>query len=133
MIYNFKIIYIKRIENTQANTLSRKPEYLSNKIHELRVILKQDSDILIFNKQQLVAITRVIRDLWIVKIIRNYLYNTIVTKYQNKPSRGFIKTEEGLLIFIGKVYILMTLRTELVIKIYKLLAYRHQGIRKTKE
>ena len=50
MIYNFKIIYIKGIENTQADTLSRKPEYLSNKIYELRAILKQDSNSLVFNK-----------------------------------------------------------------------------------
>ena len=62
MIYNFKITYIKGIENTQADTLSRKLEYLSNKTHELRAILKQDSDSLVFNKQQLAAMTRVIRD-----------------------------------------------------------------------
>ena len=50
MIYNFRIIYIKGTENARANALSRKPEYLSNKIYELRVILKQDSDSLVFNK-----------------------------------------------------------------------------------
>ena len=68
---------------------------------------------------------RVIRDPWIVKIIGNYLYDTIATRYWNKPSGGFIKTEEGLLTFVGKVYILITLRTELVIEIYELPAYRH--------
>ena len=50
MIYNFKIIYIKGTENTRADALSRKPEYLSNKIHKLRAILKQDGDLLVFNK-----------------------------------------------------------------------------------
>ena len=69
--------------------------------------------------------TRVIRDPWIVKIIGNYPYNTITTRYWNKPSRGFIKTEEGLLTFVGKVYVLTTLRTELVTEIYKLPAYGH--------
>ena len=43
-------MYIKRIENTQVNTLSKKPEYLSNKIYKLRVILKQDGNSLVFNK-----------------------------------------------------------------------------------
>ncbi len=31
IIYNFRISYIKGIENTRADTLSRKPEYLNNK------------------------------------------------------------------------------------------------------
>ena len=77
--------------------------------------------------------TRVIRDPWIVKIIRNYLHDTIAARYWNRPSGGFVKTEEGLLTFVGKVYILTTLRTELVTEIYELPAYGHQGIRKTKE
>ena len=124
-IYNFKITYIKGTENTQADALSRKPEYLSNKTYELRVILKQDGDSLVFNKQQLVLITRVIRDPWTIKIIGNYPYDTIAARYWNKPSGGFTKTEEGLLTFVGKVYVLITLRTELVIEIHKLLAYRH--------
>jgi hypothetical protein len=39
-MYNFKISYIKGIKNARANALSKKPEYLNNKKHELRVIFK---------------------------------------------------------------------------------------------
>ncbi len=39
-IYNFRISYIKGIENARADALSRKLEYLNNKKHELRVILR---------------------------------------------------------------------------------------------
>ncbi len=47
--YNFRISYIKEIENAQANALSRKPEYLNNKKHKSRVILRQEKDLLVFN------------------------------------------------------------------------------------
>jgi hypothetical protein len=39
-IYNFKILYIKGNENARADTLSRKPEYLENKIYELYIIFR---------------------------------------------------------------------------------------------
>ncbi len=39
-IYNFRISYIKGIENARADALSRKPEYLNNKKYKLRAILK---------------------------------------------------------------------------------------------
>jgi hypothetical protein len=56
-IYNFKILYIKGNENTRADILSRKPEYLENKIYELYTIFKQEGDSLIFNSVQLATIT----------------------------------------------------------------------------
>ncbi len=49
VIYNFKISYIKGIENAQADALSRKLEYLNNKKHKLRAILRQEEDLLVFN------------------------------------------------------------------------------------
>jgi hypothetical protein len=48
-MYNFKISYIKGIENIKVDALSKKPEYLNNKKHELRAIFKQEEDSLIFN------------------------------------------------------------------------------------
>jgi hypothetical protein len=50
-LYNFRILYIKGLENARADALSQKPEYLSNKTYKSRVILRADSDLLVFNKQ----------------------------------------------------------------------------------
>jgi hypothetical protein len=61
-LYNFRILYIKGLENAKADALSRKPEYLSNKTHKSRAILKTDSDLLVFNKQQLAATTRLVKE-----------------------------------------------------------------------
>ncbi len=61
-MYNFKILYIKGSENTRANALSRKPEYLKNKTYISKVILKSDRDNLTFNYIELAAIMVIITD-----------------------------------------------------------------------
>ncbi len=61
-MYNFKILYIKGSKNARANTLSRKPEYLKNKIYVSRAILKSDRDNLTFNYIELAAIMVIIID-----------------------------------------------------------------------
>ena len=61
-LYNFRILYIKGLENVRADALSQKPEYLSNKTHKSRAILKTDSDSLVFNKQQLAVTTKLVGD-----------------------------------------------------------------------
>jgi hypothetical protein len=61
-LYNFRISYVKGSENARADALSRKPEYLSNKTHESRAILRADGDSLVFNKQQLAVTTRLVGD-----------------------------------------------------------------------
>jgi hypothetical protein len=50
-LYNFRILYVKGLENARVDALSQKPEYLSNKTYKSRAILKTDGDLLVFNKQ----------------------------------------------------------------------------------
>ena len=57
-VYNFKISYIKKTENTKVDTLSRKPEYLENKTYPSYAILKAESDGLVFNTIELAVISR---------------------------------------------------------------------------
>ncbi len=61
-MYNFKISYIKGNKNARADTLSRKPEYLNNKTHVSRAILKSDKDNLTFNHIELAAIMVITTD-----------------------------------------------------------------------
>jgi hypothetical protein len=61
-LYNFRILYVKGLENARADALSQKPEYLSNKTYKSRAILKADSDLLVFNKQQLAVTARLVGD-----------------------------------------------------------------------
>ncbi len=48
-MYNFRISYIKGIENTRVDALSGKLEYLNNKKYKSRVILRIEEDLLVFN------------------------------------------------------------------------------------
>ena len=57
-VYNFKISYIKGLENTRADTLSKKPEYLENKTYPSYAILKAAPAGLVFNTIELAIISR---------------------------------------------------------------------------
>ena len=59
-VYNFKISYIKGLENTRVDALSKKPEYLRNKIYPSYAILKAESDGLVFNTIKLTTTSRLI-------------------------------------------------------------------------
>ena len=59
-VYNFKISYIKGLENTRVDTLSRKPEYLENKTYPSYAILKVELDGLVFNTIELTITSRLI-------------------------------------------------------------------------
>ena len=57
-VYNFKVFYINRLENTRADALSKKPEYLENKTYPSYAILKAEPDGLVFDTIGLTIITR---------------------------------------------------------------------------
>ena len=56
--YNFKISYIKGLENTRADVLNKKLEYLENKTYSSYAILKVKPDGLVFNNTELTIILR---------------------------------------------------------------------------
>ena len=47
--FNFRIKYITGKENVKVNVLSRWPDYIKEQETELRTILKQDKDDLVYN------------------------------------------------------------------------------------
>jgi hypothetical protein len=108
-LYNFRILYVKGSENAKADALSRKPEYLSNKTHKSRAILRADGDSLVFNKQQLAVTTRLVGDPWTDKIRSAYTDNAEACRQEHVLGKGFARTSQGLLIFLGKIYIPITL------------------------
>jgi hypothetical protein len=131
--YNFRISYVKGTENARADALSRKPEYLSNKTNESRIILKHDGDSLVFNTQQLAATTRLQGDEWTLRVKKQYQSDAMAKAQTERPTGEFSKTEEGVLLFDKRVYIPTGLRKELVTHEHGLPAHGHQGVRKTLE
>ena len=131
--YNFRISYVKGSENARADALSRKPEYLSNKTHESRAILKEENDSLVFNRQQIAATSTLVGDPWTKKIKQQYSDDQLAQHQVAGPTRDFTVNGQGVLLFLGRVYVPARLRKELVTELHGLPAHGHQGIRKTRE
>ena len=49
-IYNFRITHYKRINNVKANALSRKFDYMINKLHQKQQILQKSKNSLVYHK-----------------------------------------------------------------------------------
>jgi hypothetical protein len=78
-IYNFRILYIKGIENTRADILSRKEEYQEEGKTELYIIFCREDNSLVFNSAQLATII-LLRDNYLEKQIQRYYKNDSTTK-----------------------------------------------------
>jgi hypothetical protein len=97
-------LYIKGNENARADILSRKPEYLENKIYESYAIFCQEGNSLVFNLAQLAMIT-ILRDDYLEKQVQRYYRNDSTTKrVLEKPGEGFI-IKDKVIYFHGKIYI----------------------------
>ena len=132
--YDIRISYVKGTENVRADALSRKPEYIGNKTTtESRAIFKIDGEDLVLH-QQLAATTLVVTDkAWAERIKEAYDTDAVAKQQLESPQREYGKTAEGLLTFLGRVYVPTTLRRELITEIHSLPGHGHQGVRKTKE
>ena len=58
-LYNFRIYYIRGKENTIANILSRRPDYIKNIKLELMVILKEKNGALIYATPEITTLTAI--------------------------------------------------------------------------
>jgi hypothetical protein len=130
--YNFKISYVKGSENARADALSRKPEYLENKTHVSRAILKSDGDDLTFNHMELAATMVVTTDHWTPRFKQQYDKDAVAKAQLQKPQTPFT-IHDGILRFSGRVYVPAHLRKEFVAYEHGLPAHGHQGVRKTLE
>ena len=88
---------------------------------------------MVFNKLQLASIIKLVGDLQTDKIKAAYEKDAKACQQEHILGRGFARTAQGILLFLGKVYIPTTLRRELVTELHELLGHGHQGISKTRE
>jgi transposase InsO family protein len=130
--YNFRISYVKGTENARADALSRKPEYLANKTHVSRAILKQEEDGLTFNHMELAATLVVTTDYWTPEFKQQYDKDTIA-KHQLQKTQPPFTVENGILYFQGRTYVPAHLRKKFVEYEHSLPAHGHKGVRKTLE
>ena len=89
------------------------------------VILRQDKDLIIFNKQELAYIIQVNGNALKKQIKQGYNSNLMAKQQAIMLSKGFTRRSSSLLYFLRQAYILLGICTKFVQEFYKLLAYRH--------
>jgi hypothetical protein len=130
-LYNFRISYIKGTENARADALSRKPEYEENKTYELYMILKQEDNVLVFNKVQLVATRSILNIDLVRKGVKLYYDSDPTAKcVLESESEGFT-IENNIIYFQGKIYIPAAMAKPFTREYHELPAHGYQGIAKT--
>ena len=92
-----RVDFIKGSENTRADTLSKKPEYLGNKTYPSYAILKAEPDGLVFNTIKLTIISRLTGSNQTIEIQVVYAKNiaTILNEIANKRRTIYRYTELG--------------------------------------
>lgn len=102
--YNFRILYIKKLENIRINIFNRKLEYQKNKIYKLYIIFKKDSESLIYNVLQFIVIY-LLKDNHFRKQIQLYYNKNTIIIYIYKTIKSEFIIENNIIYFYGKVYI----------------------------
>jgi hypothetical protein len=138
--FNFRISYRKGSENTRADALSRRADYMENREAVSHAIFQRNPDGELENNHATIAATFRIENTERVQRIRTAYEKDEITKAWLKelPSSlpedpSFTTTPEGLLLFNGLVYVPSGLRAEIVIENHEEPTAGHQGLGKTLE
>ncbi|KAG0158308.1 hypothetical protein PDIDSM_5821 [Penicillium digitatum] len=122
---------LQRTENSQADALSRRPDYeLGTKSAEPAVLRQNSDGTISYNKQILAATMEVVDDDFLQKI-RDALEGDAINELATEGSK-LISDDTGLLHMHGLIYVPSKLRNE-VIRRHHDLSHGHMGVEKTIE
>lgn len=113
--YNFRISYIKGLENARADIFNRKSEYQENKTYKLYTIFKKDGESLIYNILQLIIIY-LLKNNHLKKQIQSYYNKNTIVIYIYKIIELEFIIENDIIYFYKKVYISNQIIKEFVIE-----------------
>lgn len=113
--YDFKIVHCKGTENSQADALSRRPDYeLKDKIIEPAILKKAEDGSIVYNKQQLAA-TIHIQDDMIAKIIKETKTDQWIQEMLEHSDSGRLTSDEDGIVYLhGLIYVPEVLRDEII-------------------
>jgi hypothetical protein len=112
--FNFKIVYRKGSENTKADVLSRRADYLRDKEEVSYTIFIRGEDSLTYNRPELAATFVVSEAKDLVKIREVYTSDAQAARVLREDTEGWTSGLDGLLQFYGLVYIPQGIRTKFV-------------------
>ena len=135
-VYNFEILYKKGNKNRQADTLSRKTDYIQRKPEPLYIILSICSKAIVYNYPEISIIKiKIATDKELVAIQNIYTIDIIYKKIQLNILE-YLKykiTKQGTILFKKQILLSKLIRILIVLDCYKQLLYRHPRIGKTIE
>ncbi|KAG0158309.1 hypothetical protein PDIDSM_5822 [Penicillium digitatum] len=130
--YDFRIEHCKGTENSQADALSRRPDYeLGTKSAEPAVLRQNSDGTISYNKQILAATMEVVDDDFLQKI-RDALEGDAINELATEGSK-LISDDTGLLHMHGLIYVPSKLRNEVIRRHHDDLSHGHMGVEKTIE
>jgi len=133
--YDFKITYRKGIENTRADALSRRPDYIAERKPMNHAILQVNHDGTIgLNKKQIMIAEKLDDSDWKEEIKQSYSRDAgIDSLKKHKENADITKSPEGLWLYNGRIYIPKGLQKKLIKEIHETVTHGHQGIEQTLE
>lgn len=135
--YNFRILYRKGSENTQADALSRRADYFQGKeTVEYSILKRNQQGELEYNHTELSATIEIQPETWMKRIQNEYEKDTmakVLAENKERNPRIDQDKETKVLTFDGLVYVPTPLREELVKEVHGAPGHGHQGVDKTIE
>ena len=130
--YDFRIEHCKGTENSQADALSRRPDYeIGTKAAE-PAVLRQNSDGTISYNKQILAATVELKDDEFLQQIKDALEKDTINQLVEKGGK-LTKDEDGLLHMHGLIYVPAKLRNEVIKRHHDDVTHGHPGVEKTIE
>jgi transposase InsO family protein len=133
--YDFKIEHCKGTENSQADALSRRPDYeIGTKTAEPAVLKQNNDGTISYNKQILAATSELKDDEFTQQIREATTKDRLIQEIQENPKDNrVIDEDDGLVYLHGLIYIPTTLRNEVIRRHHDMPTHGHTGVEKTME
>jgi hypothetical protein len=129
--YDYRIEHCPGTANSQADALSRRPDYAIGVKEAVPAILKTNEDgHLVYNHQILAATSEIRDDEWINRIKEGTMQDIIV---QNIMTKDRATSKDELVYIHGLVYVPQRLQNEAIRRHHDDPAHGHMGVEKTVE
>ena len=129
--YNFRITHCKRINNVRANALSRRFDYIINKLHQEQQILQRKKDSLVYHKIAIIQLNS--ESKWTIKFVEAYKHDEIATRNLKISNKEYNKDENELLLFEELLYVSKNLRKKVIQSYHEESLQNHTNATKTLE
>ena len=129
--YNFRITHCKEINNVRIDALSKRFDYMINKLHQKQQILKKNEDSLVYHKIAIIQLNS--KTKWTIKFVEAYKHDEIATRNLKISKKRYNQNENELLLFEELLYVSKNFRREIIQNHHEKSLQNHTSAAKTLE